>query len=151
VTPRRQYWAAKKTHQRWVTARRARRNIRQTRGDTLRVRVASAETHPRRIFGPGFRRGERSGHFVSPAGDGTSIFGLDANDRSMSVCVARLKMPLRRQWVSHACTPIGSSCCAQKSMCLAGTKTGDSAALLPALTWAGTVTLARSQQQEDKK
>jgi hypothetical protein len=46
--------ASEKTHQARVAARRARRNIRQTRADTLHVRAASAEMHPRRIFGLGF-------------------------------------------------------------------------------------------------
>ena len=34
--------AAEKTHRRWVTAKRAQRNVLQTRADTLRVHAASA-------------------------------------------------------------------------------------------------------------
>jgi hypothetical protein len=72
----------------------ARRNVRQTRVDTLRVRAASVETHPRRIFGPGLHRCGWPDHFASPRWRRAETHFRSRCDRLASVCVALLEMLL---------------------------------------------------------
>jgi hypothetical protein len=102
--------AAEKTHGAWVTASRARRNVRQTRADILRDCAASAATHLRRIFRSGLRHSRRSGHYASSLWNvyQTQFFAPDERKRvalgdalTRSRARAREWRPSNREFSSH--------------------------------------------------
>jgi hypothetical protein len=83
---------AEKTHRRWVTARRARRNVRHTQADTLRVRRDASEEHILARFAS--PRTVRSLCVASLEVVPDAFCGpTDGNGRSTSVYAAPLEMP----------------------------------------------------------